>query len=203
MKQDLIEKLLNEQATPEDEHLVAQMLQQEVEMDSWLTEDETAEYDRIVNQRRAKRSFIRWAIAAAIAVLVAVGTFVLWPRKQVIETVAGQSTKEVTEPVVRDVEPTVAITTPSKPVVTPKTAPKSTRQKPKANTTDSLQYYIARLEKELENVNESTYTAKAEEVLRADNRLQRLVQRIMIGELTKEKMSAEALNTNITTEEQP
>ena len=72
-----------------------------------------------------------------------------------------------------------------------------------ASTTDSLQYYIARLEKELENVNESTYTAKAEEVLRADARLQRLVQRIMIGELAKDNVPAEALNTTKTTEGQP
>ena len=72
-----------------------------------------------------------------------------------------------------------------------------------ANTTDSLQYYIARLEKELENVNESTYTTKADEVLRADARLQKLVQRIMIGELTKDNVPAEALNTNQTMEEQP
>ena len=72
-----------------------------------------------------------------------------------------------------------------------------------ASTTDSLQYYIARLEKELENVNESTYTTKAEEVLRADARLQKLVQRIMMGELTKANMPSEALNNNKTTEEQP
>ena len=69
------------------------------------------------------------------------------------------------------------------------------------STTDSLQYYIASLEKELENVNESTYTAKAEEVLRADARLQRLVQRIMMGELTKDNVPAEAMNTNKTMEE--
>ena len=77
------------------------------------------------------------------------------------------------------------------------------KQQQKADTTDSLQYYIAHLEKELENVNESTYTAKAEEVLRADARLQKLVQRIMMGELTKDDVPAEAMNTNQTKEEQP
>ena len=54
---------------------------------------------------------------------------------------------------------------------------------------------------ELESVNESTYTVKAEEVLRADTRLQKLVQRIMMGELTKDNMPAEVLNTNKTMEE--
>ena len=71
------------------------------------------------------------------------------------------------------------------------------------SVTDSLNYYIARLEKELENVNESTYTTKADEVLRADARLQKLVQRIMIGELTKDNVPAEAMNINKATEEQP
>ena len=55
----------------------------------------------------------------------------------------------------------------------------------------------------MENVNESTYTTKADEVLRADARLQKLVQRIMIGELTKDNVPAEAMNINKATEEQP
>ena len=209
MKKDLIERLLNEQTTPEEEHLVAQMLQQEEDMDSWLAEDETAEYDRIVNERRAKHHFLRWAIAAIIVLLVAAGGFVLWPREQSSDTIAEQKKKEVTEPVIRDAEPVVrnmeppVATASPKPAVSPKGIAKRVKQQQKANTTDSLQYYIARLEKELENVNESTYTAKAEEVLRADARLQKLVQRIMMGELTKDDVSAEAMNTNQTMEEQP
>lgn len=209
MKKDLIERLLNEQTTPEEEHLVAQMLQQEEDMDSWLAEDETAEYDRIVNERRAKHHFLRWAIAAIIVLLVAAGGFVLWPREQTSDTIAEQKKKEVTEPVIRDAEPVVrnmeppVATASPKPAVSPKGIAKRVKQQQKANTTDSLQYYIARLEKELENVNESTYTAKAEEVLRADARLQKLVQRIMMGELTKDDVSAEAMNTNQTMEEQP
>lgn len=209
MKKDLIERLLNEQTTPEEEHLVAQMLQQEEDMDSWLAEDETAEYDRIVNERRAKHHFLRWAIAAIIVLLVAAGGFVLWPREQTSDTIAEQKKKEVTEPVIRDAEPVVrnmeppVATASPKPAVSPKGIAKRVKQQQKANTTDSLQYYIARLEKELENVNESTYTAKAEEVLRADARLQKLVQRIMMGELTKDDVSTEAMNTNQTMEEQP
>ena len=209
MKKELIEKLLNEQTTPEEEHLVAQMLQQEEDMDSWLAEDETAEYDRIVNERRAKHHFLRWAIAAIIVLLVAAGGFVLWPREQASDVVAEQKTKEIIEPVIREAEPVVRNMEPSvataspKPAVSPKGIAKRVKRQQKANTTDSLQYYIARLEKELENVNESTYTAKAEEVLRADARLQKLVQRIMMGELTKDDVPAEALNTNQIMEEQP
>ena len=58
MKKNLIEKLLNEQTTPEEEHLIAKMLQQEEDMESWLIEDETAVYDHIVAKRQARRRFL-------------------------------------------------------------------------------------------------------------------------------------------------
>lgn len=202
MKKELIERLLSGQATPEEEHLIAQRLQEEENMEQWLIEDETEEYDRIVSQRSAKRSYIRWAVAACFALLITAGALILWPKEQVSD-IAEQKAKELTEPVVRDVAPPVAITTPSEPSANSKRTQKRVRRQTRVNTSDSLQYYIARLEKELENVNESTYNAKAEEVLRADARLQRLVQRIMMGELTKDNMPAEVLNTNKTMEEQP
>lgn len=198
---ELIKKLLNEQTTPEEEHQIAQMLQQEEDMESWLTEDETAEYDRIVSQRSTKLRILRWAIAAAIAILLVAGAVILWPHQTSEPQVAitkitpASNSNEVKE------QPLL----PQKEVQQPaleKVKAKSVKRR-QASTTDSLQYYIARLEKELENVNESTYTAKAEEVLRADARLQRLVQRIMIGELAKDNVPAEALNTTKTTEGQP
>ena len=127
----------------------------------------------------------------------------LWRKERTGDVIAEQKSEEVTTPVVRDAEPAMAIPTPAKPASTSKSHKRSLKKRTAASTTDSLQYYIARLEKELENVNESTYTTKAEEVLRADARLQKLVQRIMVGELSKDNMPSEALNTNKTTEEQP
>ena len=203
MKKDLIEKLLNEQTTPEEEHLIAQRLQEEEDIEQWLKEDETEAYDRIVSQRSARRSYIRWAVAACFALLIAAGAIVLWPQVQIDDAIAEKKPEEVTTTVVRDAEPAMAITASAKPTVTTKRHKMRLKNRTTANTTDSLQYYIARLEKELENVNESTYTTKAEEVLRADARLQKLVQRIMVGELSKDNMPSEALNTNKTTEEQP
>lgn len=210
MNKVLINKLLNGQSTPEEEHLVAKMLQQEEAMDRWLTEDETEKYDRIVSLRRARRWVLRWAVAAVAVVFVAAGAAMLWPGEQASDAVAEQKVEEVTEPMIHDAEPvvadgeaSVAVIAPSSPAVSPKKVSKGVNQETKATTTDSLQYYIARLEKELKNVNESTYAAKAEEVLRADARLQKLVQRIMMGELTKDDVPAEAMNTNQTMEEQP
>ena len=203
MKKDLIEKLLNEQTTPEEEHLIAKMLQQEEDMESWLIEDETAVYDHIVAKRKAKRRNLRWAIAAVIVALVISGATILWPQ-QVSETQVAKTTNAILNDKPND-------TTKQQPLLSSTEIQQAVPQKAKVkavkrrqtSVTDSLNYYIARLEKELENVNESTYTTKADEVLRADARLQKLVQRIMIGELTKDNVPAEALNTNQTMEEQP
>ena len=75
---------------------------------------------------------------------------------------------------------------------------------PKAvNTTDSLQYYIARLEQELAQVTDSGYTAKAEQIIRADARLQRLVRRIMAGEIERNGQPVEAMVNNEGKEDLP
>ena len=203
MKKELIDKLLNEQTTPEEEHLIAQELRQKEDIERWLIEDETALYDSIVAKRQAKRRYLRWAIAAVIIALVISGATILWPQ-QASETQVAKTTNAILNDKPND-------TTKQQPLLSSTEIQQAVPQKAKVkavkrrqtSVTDSLNYYIARLEKELENVNESTYTTKADEVLRADARLQKLVQRIMIGELTKDNVPAEALNTNQTMEEQP
>ena len=203
MKKELIDKLLNEQTTPEEEHLIAQELRQKEDIERWLIEDETALYDSIVAKRQAKRRNLRWAIAAVIVALVISGATILWPQ-QVSETQVAKTTNAILNDKPND-------TTKQQPLLSSTEIQQAVPQKAKVkavkrrqtSVTDSLNYYIARLEKELENVNESTYTTKADEVLRADARLQKLVQRIMIGELTKDNVPAEAMNINKATEEQP
>ena len=203
MKKELIDKLLNEQTTPEEEHLIAQKLRQKEDIERWLTEDKTAEYDSIVAKRQARRRYLRWAIAAVIVTLLISGATLLWPQ-QASETQVAKTTNAILNDKPND-------TTKQQPLLSSTEIQQAVPQKAKVkavkrrqtSVTDSLNYYIARLEKELENVNESTYATKADEVLRADARLQKLVQRIMIGELTKDNVPAEALNTNQTMEEQP
>ena len=203
MKKELIDKLLNEQTTPEEEHLIAQELRQEEDIERWLIEDETAVYDHIVAKRQAKRRYLRWVIAAVIVALLISGATILWPQRA-SETQVAKTTNAILNDKPND-------TTKQQPLLSSTEIQQAVPQKAKVkavkrrqtSVTDSLNYYIARLEKELENVNESTYTTKADEVLRADARLQKLVQRIMIGELTKDNVPAEALNTNQTMEEQP
>lgn len=202
MKKELIDKLLNEQTTPEEEHLIAQELRQKEDIERWLIEDETALYDSIVAKRQAKHRYLRWAIAAVIVALLISGATLLWPQQASDPQMATTSNVILNnQPNDTKQQPLLPPTEIQQPV--PPKAKKKAVKRRQTSATDSLNYYIARLEKELENVNESTYNTKAEEVLRADARLQKLVQRIMIGELTKDNVPAEALNTNQTMEEQP
>ena len=231
MKEKLIEKLLKEQTTPEEEHLIAQMLHRKghEETDLWLAEDETATYDRLVAKRHSRRRTIRWAVAAVLTVFIAAGATVLWPhdeRPAGGDTIAAHETKAKTA-VGQEAKPTVAPE--ANPAVVPESAAPvthapvvaqqsdATRAKsgatrvkarathsPKAvNTTDSLQYYIARLEQELAQVTDSSYTAKAEQIIRADARLQRLVRRIMAGEIERNGQPVEAMVNNEGKEDLP
>lgn len=203
MKKELIDKLLNEQTTPEEEHLIAQELRQKEDIERWLIEDETALYDSIVAKRQAKRRYLRWAIAATIAIVLAIGAAVLWPKQEAISLVATTNAIQKPQPI-PTAQDTVLVAQ-QFPIPKQKRSHTIKHQQvsKQVSTIDSLQYYIVRLEHELENVSDSTYTAKAEQVIRADARLQKLVQRIMIGELTKDDVQEEAMNINKTTEEQP
>ena len=203
MMKDLIDKLLNEQTTPEEEHLIAQKLRQKEDIERWLIEDETALYDSIVAKRQAKHRYLRWTIAATIAIVLAIGAAVLWPKQEAMSLVATTNAIQKPQPI-PTAQDTVLVAQ-QFPIPKQKRSHTIKHQQvsKQVSTIDSLQYYIVRLEHELENVSDSTYTAKAEQVIRADARLQKLVQRIMIGELTKDDVQEEAMNINKTTEEQP
>ena len=64
----------------------------------------------------------------------------------------------------------------------------STIQKTSTNisTTDSLDYYIDKIERELAQVDESLYIEKMNKVIRADERLQRMVSSYILHNLDKE-----------------
>lgn len=195
---ELIDKLLNEQTTPEEEHLIAQMLRKEEDIEQWLTEDETETYDHLVSQQKSRCRAVRWAVAAVLAVVIAAGGVILWPREAAPVDHQPVATNQAPLPVIS------THTDSTQPVAKQTQPKKALRRSRKATvaTRDSLEYYIARLEKELDEVTDSTtYTAKAEEIIRADARLQKLIQRIMIGELTKDDQHIESMN--IIKEEQP
>ena len=194
---DLIDKFLNEQTTPEEEHRLANMLRQEADIDAWIEEDETDTYERIVSQRHRRR-LVRWAAAAILVMAVVAGATLLWPQDIYESSVTkvnhtnptneGPATDAIMPDTAHNAEPLQPVR------MTKATSP--VKEKPsQVKTVDSLQFYIARLEKELDEVSDSDYATQAEQIIKADARLQRLVQRIMIGEINKGEQSAEAVDT--------
>ena len=66
------------------------------------------------------------------------------------------------------------------------TAPPQTTQRTNDQTTDSLDYYIDKIERELAQVDESLYIERMNKVIRADERLQRMVNSYILHTLDKE-----------------
>ena len=212
MKEDLIAKLLNEQTTPEEEHQIAQLLRpSDNEMAQWLAEDETAAYDQIVSSRHAKRHALRWAAAAVVTILLTAGAFVLWTKDTGTDTSRTHSTTSVPTPVTAQADSAVhredapIEAKPRTLAATPHPIKRTVHQQAASSSTtaDSLQIYIERLERELAQVTDSSYTTKAEQIIRADARLQRLVQRIMMGEITRNSQPMQAINSHEGKEDLP
>ena len=68
--------------------------------------------------------------------------------------------------------------------------------------TDSLDYYIDKIERELAQVDESLYIERMNKVIRADERLQRMVNSYILHTLDKEGRPQTAANMyNINTEQ--
>ena len=84
------------------------------------------------------------------------------PRPTYLETVDPRSPKPSTH---------VAQTSPAKP------------QTDTASAAENLAYYIARLEAEMENLDDSVSSARVEQLIAADVRLQQLVNRIVKGQV--------------------
>jgi len=212
MKEDLIAKLLNEQTTPEEEHQIAQLLRPtDNEMAQWLAEDETAAYDQMVSSRHAKRHALRWAAAAVVTILLTAGAFVLWTKDTGTDTSRTHSTTSVPTPVTAQADSAVhredapIEAKPRTLAATPRPIKRTVHQQAASSSTtaDSLQIYIERLERELAQVTDSSYTTKAEQIIRADARLQRLVQRIMMGKITRNSQPMEAINSHEGKEDLP
>ena len=66
------------------------------------------------------------------------------------------------------------------------TAPPQTTQRTNDQTTDSLDYYIDKIERELAQVDESLYIERMNKVIRAVERLQRMVNSYILHTLDKE-----------------
>ena len=63
-----------------------------------------------------------------------------------------------------------------------------------APATDSLDYYISKIEHELARVDDSLYIERIHRVMHADERLQRIVNNYILNELHRDGKSSEASN---------
>lgn len=160
--------------------------------EEWLTEDETATYDRIVSQRRWLRWAKQWSMAAALAgVFFLLG--MLWPRQHINEQHQMAQTENIETPpqttnsknmlaqapeVVQEKTPTSETTKPTtRTEATQK--PESKPKAPSVSTEKDLNERLACIEKELDQVDEEVYTAHLKRIVAMDEKLQHMVKQIL------------------------
>lgn len=168
--------------------------------DQWLIEDYSEEYNSIVSHRKRKRALVWMGVAAvAVGLMVMVGTLFMGnPSKQNYaasnaDTLLYKSSSTKKQIAYKNVIAKETVTKPdgnSERVKTVKASkiigksePTSTIDSAKRETTpaatraDSLEFYLAQLEKELDRVGDSVYESHIERIILTDNRLQGIINR--------------------------
>lgn len=182
------------------------------QIDRWLAEDETDEYERIVSSHRKRRVTLWLSMAAMVTLLIGVGWWLIPMNQESDSTQLVVKKMDSPKPhtIVAKETPPIQKQEPTNDIPTKKSSlyrvknhgslPKTeiVMNETKANeqhevNVDSLEYYIARLEKNLDEVGDSVYMECAEQVIRADVHLQRLVRKIYMNEIDKQEIKNEAL----------
>ena len=179
-------------------------------LDQWLAEDETATYDALVAERRRRLTLRRWAaVAAGIVIVIGIGAVLTLnggrgqqPQPVAVATVSGQAPvgRDVTD--VRGATNSAAATDSSTatgsrgaanslahanasgpaaatPYAATTPAPASAGSR-RLTPIDSLTDIVARIEAGLQGISDSCYQANVEKLIRADARLQHLVNRLVL-----------------------
>lgn len=156
---------------------------------AWLEEDMTDEYDRMVSQRRRKTWVWRWSAAAVIVALLCTVGIMLQKEAEVIvddNQVAVVNDTVVQLPVDIDIEEELQAEENMPPqyvapvkVNTPQIAAVS---HPVRSMTpiDSLADIVEHIELAMQGVRDSCYLANVEKLIRTDDRLQRLVNQLIL-----------------------
>ena len=182
------------------DQLLAGLPKPQYDTDTWLIEDHTAEFDRIVRQRRRKVWGRRLAAAAAvIGALCVIGTK-LEKQTDIPQT---QVTHKTTQPIVvqpQPEEPLLVEVTPERKAPqkawTQKTKKAAAAQPTSRQMTpvDSLADIIAHIETSMQGVRDSCYIANVEKLIRVDDRLQRLVNELLLEDIVNEPTVPVVLN---------
>ena len=147
---------------------------------------------------RARYAYI--AILAAAA-CIAVAVLMTWPKEGEQKPVGSEllvRKEETPSPSPTDQQDTTSQVLPAKAAVrqTKRTDRQLVEQPNAATATDSLDYYINKIERELAQVDDSLYIERIHRVMQADERLQRIVNSYIVNELHKDAKSSEANNIN-------
>ena len=147
---------------------------------------------------RARYAYI--AILAAAA-CIAVAVLMTWPKEGEQKPVGSEllvRKEETPSPSPTDQQDTTSQVLPAKAAVrqTKRTDRQLVEQPNAATATDSLDYYINKIERELAQVDDSLYIERIQQVMHADERLQRIVNSYIVNELHKDAKSSEANNIN-------
>lgn len=222
MNKELLDRILSGQASPQEEHRLAGLLRHDEEAAAWMAEDLTEDYERIVaaRQGRSGRHHLiglrRVAVAASIVFVLALGGIVYWQSDSIQSAathtpsrgeVTNITSASVARPAHHDQEPQPPTSLPERKEKTTDRQPKARNvvaQKvqpevdvehpaPKAIDADSLAFYLAQVERCLDEVSESICIERAEEIIRADARLQMLVNKIYLNQFEKDQKNDEAL----------
>ena len=158
----------------------------EDEMEQWLTEDETAVFDRIMAQRHRRQRRTSWTLWTSAASVVALLCMAVWlgfsneesdkPPVATVESVTPREAEKVTSdaknvPLPQRAVPQEKVTAASMPK---KETPSKKAEEPSLTTKDNMQDAIAMIETRLNKVADSVAMAQAEQVVISDARLARL-----------------------------
>ena len=148
--------------------------------------------------RRPRYAYIA-ALAAAACIIFAV--LMVWPTEDAQKSVGSRLIvrKEQTHNPSPTIEQdTVVLVLPAKaPIRQAKVSDRQlVAQQNTATATDSLDYYINKIERELASMDDSLYIERIHRVMHADERLQRIVNSYIVNELHKDAKSSEANNIN-------
>ena len=192
MNQNDMEKKLDQ--------LLAGLPKPQYDTDQWLVEDHTAEFDRIVGQRRRKVWTRRWAVAAVVVGLLSIVGVTLQRQTETPLPPVAQTTPVVTPQPIAQTEapkPAEALPTVKASAKVKRTRKPAVAQAPATSMTpiDSLTDLMASIEESMQGIRDSCYRANVEKLIRADDRLQRLVNNLIIeGIVTEEAAQTASVN---------
>lgn len=207
---------MNEDLEKRLDQLLADRPKPEYDLDAWLTEDETAAFDRIVSQRRRRTLTWWWGVAAAAVGVVCLTSVWLWPsaEKPAKETAGSKPgvwteqsgslpgvKSEFAPSKVQGLTASVFVEAGDSDEVLRKPVASvlsNVRTEPVAEAAamepvDSLDYYISQVEMHLTKIRDSCYEARVARLIRVDDRLQRLVNQLILDGIIADTLHQTAL----------